>query len=581
MDALRKAELEKKKAAQRLEQTVEHAQLKEQTDGGKVSQPRTAPDITTEQPITRLDPNVVRSKEEIFAATAQMSLAPIYTKAASSGMAPSRRNASVHDTSEDLTINVLLDQVTPELSDDTMENAAVTDVERTLKTTALSMAEEPEIGADSPLDESFHDAIIDISRELPGIYDETIQGESFRSTEPERFYDETLPGVSAAQLARDLGEENQPTPVAAQTIFTATATTQATGGYKWKIIGGLSGVVAISLGIYIYFAVTPLVLKIPPNQLTGELELSRPPVIVNNLPTAPVVEAPVAPESGSGAAVPDQQTAVATTDITGEPPQIPPAVMPTPPAEATATGTELTEAEPADLQKQADMAAVVAPATAPPDIEAAPLELAPGLIKISRSKAPDDRGVLINEAYNDFKNHDYAAANEKYEEVLRIFPENRDALLGLGAIAMKEGDMARVQQVYTRLFKLDPTDKFARAVLVNLDGQADPVSRESALKIMINDDPDNAFLHFSLGNIYAVQSRWAEAQQAFFDAYSNESANADYALNLAVSLDRIGQTKTALEYYNKALQLADEQAGQFDSAKILARIQTLTTTNSN
>ena len=570
MEALRKAELEKKKAAQRLEETVEHAQLKEKTDSGIVSQSQSAADITTEQPITRLDPTVVRSRAELLAATAQLSLSPIDVRAASRA-ASGRREGSAHDISEDQTINVLMDQVRPDLIEAAKINEAVSGQDRTLKTTALGLAEELEIGADSPLDESFHDAVIDISRELPGIYDETIQGEPFRPTEPAQSYDETLPGVSAAQLARDLGEENQPTPVAAQTIFVATATAQSTIGYKWPVIIGLSVIIVIASSVFIYQAVTPQVMEIPPDQLTGELDLSRLPVIVDNLPIA---GAPAEPDPGATAAVPDQQLTASATATTAELPL-------DAPTESVASGADVTETEPAGPPEQTDLAAVEAPASAPPDDPAATLELEPGLIKISRSKAPDDRGLLINDAYNAYKNGDYALAGEKYAEVTRNFPGNRDGLLGLGAIAMQQGDIARVQEIYMRLLKLDPTDRFVRAVLVNLDGQTDPVSRESALKIMIHDDPENAFLHFSLGNIYAVQSRWAEAQQAFFDAYSNESANADYALNLAISLDRIGQVKTALDYYNTALQLADEQAAQFDSAKILARIQTLTTNSSN
>ena len=165
MEALRKAELEKKKAAQRLEETVEHAQLKEKTDSGIVSQSGSATDITTEQPITRLDPTVVRSREELLAATAQLSLAPIDVRAASRA-ASGRREGSAHDISEDQTINVLMG---PDLIEAAKINEAVSGQDRTLKTTALGLAEELEIGADSPLDESFHDAVIDISRELPGI----------------------------------------------------------------------------------------------------------------------------------------------------------------------------------------------------------------------------------------------------------------------------------------------------------------------------------------------------------------------------------------------------------------------------
>jgi len=39
---------------------------------------------------------------------------------------------------------------------------------------------------------------------------------------------------------------------------------------------------------------------------------------------------------------------------------------------------------------------------------------------------------------------------------------------------------------------------------------------------MIAAQPDASFLNFTLGNQYAAQGRWAEAQQAYFRAYSGD-----------------------------------------------------------
>ena len=73
---------------------------------------------------------------------------------------------------------------------------------------------------------------------------------------------------------------------------------------------------------------------------------------------------------------------------------------------------------------------------------------------------------------------------------------------------------------------------------------------------MIAAQPEASFLHFTLGNQYAQQGRWAEAQQAYFRAYAGDPENPDFAYNLAVSLDQLHQTKLALEYYRRALALA-------------------------
>ncbi|MEJ2761418.1 MAG: hypothetical protein P8126_07750, partial [Gammaproteobacteria bacterium] len=89
------------------------------------------------------------------------------------------------------------------------------------------------------------------------------------------------------------------------------------------------------------------------------------------------------------------------------------------------------------------------------------------------------------------------------------------------------------------------------------------------------DNPDQPFLYFTLGNLYASQSRWPEAQQAFFDAYRQDSSNPDYAFNLAVSLDQLGHPKTALDYYKKARRLAGNGEASFDVSSLSARISTL------
>jgi uncharacterized protein HemY len=89
------------------------------------------------------------------------------------------------------------------------------------------------------------------------------------------------------------------------------------------------------------------------------------------------------------------------------------------------------------------------------------------------------------------------------------------------------------------------------------------------------ENPEQPSLYFTLGRLYATQARWAEAQQAFFDAYRLDSANPDYAYNLAVSLDRLEQVQSALDYYNVALGLATGTPAGFDPSAVTERIQTL------
>ena len=81
-----------------------------------------------------------------------------------------------------------------------------------------------------------------------------------------------------------------------------------------------------------------------------------------------------------------------------------------------------------------------------------------------------------------------------------------------------------------------------------------------------------------MGNLYAGERQWAQAQQAYFQAFQLEPTNPDYAFNLAVGLEHLNQSKAALAYYRKALDLsfARGRAG-FDQKQVITRIGELST----
>jgi tetratricopeptide (TPR) repeat protein len=92
---------------------------------------------------------------------------------------------------------------------------------------------------------------------------------------------------------------------------------------------------------------------------------------------------------------------------------------------------------------------------------------------------------------------------------------------------------------------------------------------------MLSANPESAPLLFALGNLYAQQGRWPDAQQQYFRAYSAAPDNPDYAYNLAIGLDRLNQGKLALTYYQRALALAQDRAAAFDRSALRIRIHEL------
>ena len=173
-------------------------------------------------------------------------------------------------------------------------------------------------------------------------------------------------------------------------------------------------------------------------------------------------------------------------------------------------------------------------------------------------------------AYNSLLSGNRAEAKRLYSIAAERDPFNTDALLGLASIAGNQGDLNGAERHYRRALELDPQNASALAGLASIRQPGGP--SESQLKFELARAPDSAPLRFALGNQYANQGRWDEAQQAYFDAFSLDGRNADYAYNLAVSLDQLEQSKQAITYYRKALELAKVHGARFRSSDINTRL---------
>ncbi len=389
--------------------------------------------------------------------------------------------------------------------------------------------------------------------------------------------------VSAAQLAKDMGKDS-PTPVAAQTVFTATAVKSGSQIWQWSAFAVLCLAIAVSLSFFIFNYTVPIERTVKSPSVARDIETQSEPMPAIELPEEFVANADVDSRLFSGEisdVIENQNNAVLDSagieteaDNFAENEQA--AVVDDQLAMAEET-TQATVSEEPVKDSSAEMLNKTAK-TLPEEIM-----LEPKLIKISRSKSVDKRSVLINLAYEDYLAGDYIAADAGYREVLKALPENRDALLGLAAISMRNGQMQQAYSHYLNVLKLYPGDSVAEAALINFKNDRDQTRNESTLKTFLQKEPGNSFLHFSLGRLYALQKRWSEAQKSFFDAYSIETSNPDYAFNLAVSLDHIGQQQSAMDYYQTALALAELSNNVsanvgFDKSTVIARINALSST---
>ena len=194
-------------------------------------------------------------------------------------------------------------------------------------------------------------------------------------------------------------------------------------------------------------------------------------------------------------------------------------------------------------------------------------------IQIKRKTTEDPIGVLLAQAYAEFKKSEYLSSEKIYKKVINRDKNNHDALLGLAAIAVKLNRNNEAKEIYNKLLTLDPKDSYAKAGLSALINQRNAQLNESQLKIMLREQPNAGHLYFALGNLQLNQKRYAEAQTAFFNAWSSNKSNTDYAYNLAVSLDHLGKPEHAAEFYQLAVKLYETSGGNVSVDDVKQRIK--------
>lgn len=309
------------------------------------------------------------------------------------------------------------------------------------------------------------------------------------------------------------------------------------------IIGAIAGLFAAGFGMYVYLQIFhPGIFRARP---ATSAPLVQPPS-----PAPP--PAAVAPDTAASAPQPIASAAVLQPDAATPPQQPDPA--PREPPQAAA---------PRQAQKPS--------APEPPKQEPAHRER----IVVKRGEPVAAVNPQLVEAHAALEGGRLDAASQLYTAVARAEPKNIDALLGLAAIAVQEARTDEAIKQYLAVLELDPRHALAQSGLIGLMGRSDPLAAESRLKQLIAREP-SAFLYFTLGNLYADQGLWAQAQQAYFQAHHLDPQNPDYAYNLAVSLDQISQPRLAVGFYRRAVELASTRGRvNFDLSRARERLAAL------
>lgn len=199
------------------------------------------------------------------------------------------------------------------------------------------------------------------------------------------------------------------------------------------------------------------------------------------------------------------------------------------------------------------------------------------VVHIYREAVPTELSQIVTRAYAAYQAGNYPQARRLYDEALQVDAKNRDALLGAAAVATAQGNYQQAVRMYQIRLADNPADTFARSGLLAL-------STESLLDVaeinrLIESAPEDAHFHFLKGAYHAARSEWSDAQAAFFDAHHWNKTNPDYAYNLAVSLDHLGQNRAAARFYDQALTLARDGKASFSTQQVQDRLRQLESMN--
>jgi tetratricopeptide (TPR) repeat protein len=151
---------------------------------------------------------------------------------------------------------------------------------------------------------------------------------------------------------------------------------------------------------------------------------------------------------------------------------------------------------------------------------------------------------------------DYAGAMAAYDQVLRLEPDNAQAMAQLSSIHLAHRDLEKATEYAQRAADAGPKDPdalnaLARAHDWNGEYEAALNNALDALEI----DPNNATSLAILGEIYTDVGNWEVAEDYLQQAAELEPDNVMMLRNLAYLREMRGDYESAIELYDQALEV--------------------------
>lgn len=190
-------------------------------------------------------------------------------------------------------------------------------------------------------------------------------------------------------------------------------------------------------------------------------------------------------------------------------------------------------------------------------------------------KAAHDVDLTVT-AYQHYIEGELDLAASVYDQAIQRDAFNIDANLGMGAVQLELQNFSSALRYFERVlsidafnvYALDKTIEITTLLLANQDKAGVVTDRQlPSSKDYVSGEARD---YFQLGQIYAGKSKWAEAQQAFFQAHSMDRQSDIYAYHLAIALDNMQKSELAVGYYETIL--ARRNAVSLDYQQVESRV---------
>ncbi len=168
--------------------------------------------------------------------------------------------------------------------------------------------------------------------------------------------------------------------------------------------------------------------------------------------------------------------------------------------------------------------------------------------------APDVEGLIVS-ADAAYSEHDHVTAGQLYAQALQQNPNSSSANHGVARVAALSGNVSLAIDRYRHLLDLYPHDQRAFAAMLELATDSNTVEAEVIAHAAQSTD-DTVPFYSILGHYFGQKARWSQAYRYFNHALTagRSKVPVDVLFNIAISLEQMGHTIDAAEYYRRVLQ---------------------------